>query len=113
MAIKLSAESTAQLEGYRRGLVSNADLGKWLAEIEHDESVPQPDRDALAALRTIVVEVLERSRPQDQILDKVVEILAAEGKTSITMRTSSATRWDSDRSVITAGSPVRHVGISP
>ncbi len=95
MGVDLSPEARAELRRYVDGDLSNAELGEWLVGAEYDGALPQDQRDALARIRLVVIEVEEGSRDPTEILDAVAQVLASasdDGRV-VAMRTGSATTW--------------------
>ena len=114
MTDELNREARATLQRYLDGRVSNGELAGWLVQVEYDEEIPQLQRDQLAGLRLVVTEVSEGHRPTEHILEAVAALLAtlAPGEQVIAERTSSATCWTRNESVITAsGNRVQYAGI--
>jgi len=91
----LGADSRAQLHQYLAGNVSNRELADWLVKMEYDPAASAEERDALAALRLVVIEEGEGRRNKEDILAAVAAILARESdqKQVITIRTSASTTW--------------------
>lgn len=113
MPTLLSEETIQELQRYRRGELSNADLADWLAAAEYDSELETAERDALASLAMVVVEANEGSREASEILDKVTEMLAeaTPGEQVLAFRTDASTSWSGD-AVLTAESQTLRAGIS-
>ncbi len=113
--MQLSQDTRAVLQRYAKGQLSNKDLAEWLVQVEYDPDIPASERDELARLRLIVIEVSEGLRYAEHILEAAAALLAAsepEGRFD-TIRTSSSTTWRREREVTESASPVQYVGIAP
>jgi hypothetical protein len=63
------------LSRYARGGLTEARLAEWLVQAEYDTDLPDSERDALAALRLTVIEVAETMGPNEEIHEKVNQLL--------------------------------------
>lgn len=113
MATELSAESSAMLQRYVEGRLSNTELEEWLVQVEYDEDKSLEEKDALAEIRLAIVDVDEERRKVDAILQSVATVLAASSpsETILAFRTGTGTQWVGS-SFTGAPSRPRHVGIS-
>lgn len=95
MVIELTPDTSAELQRYLNGDLSNAELADWLVGAEYDLALRQDERDALARIRLVVIEVEEERRKSTEILDAVAEVLASSalGKPVIALRSGSGTSW--------------------
>ena len=95
MGVDLSPEARAELRRYVDGDLSNAELADWLVGAEYDPELPQDERDALARIRLVVIEVDEGTGDPAETLDAVAEVLApaTDDGQVVAMRTGSATTW--------------------
>jgi len=64
------------LSRYVAGALSRDELAEWLTQAEYDEDLPVEERDELARIGLVVVEVAEGARPTEQILTSVESLLA-------------------------------------
>jgi hypothetical protein len=67
MSLQLTPETKDLLERYLRREVSNDELDDWITGSAYDEDLPQEERDALAGIQLTIIEVGERSRPNNTI----------------------------------------------
>lgn len=113
MATQLSRESGVMLQGYIAGQISNGELAEWLAQVEYDSDLTELERDALARIQLLVIEVQEKRRKPSAILEGVAETLAASTDEGITFayRTGSATSWQGEPRFSAAPSRLQRVGI--
>ena len=114
--LELRPETRLTLERYKDGRISNQDIAEWLVQVEYDPELSTEERDSLAAVRLVTIEVFEGARQDEDILRAVASVLAeAEpGSTVVTVRSGSATSWKMTTPTTTgAGSQVRYAGISP
>lgn len=115
MATELSSETRTVLKRYVDSEISNAELAEWLAQAEYDPDLSEEERNALARVRLVVIEVAEKRRKPPAILESVAEVLAAsepEGLV-IALRAGSDTSWEQESKFTAAPSPLQRVGISP
>ena len=115
MSKQLSHETNTVLRRYVEGSLSNAELAEWLVGAEYDDELPPAERDELAGIRLIVIEVEEDERPAEEILKAVSTVLAtaAEGEQIVALRTSSTTQSSGGTVFTASGSPVQRAGIAP
>lgn len=115
MRDQLNVEVCAMLQRYLDGELSNAELQEWLAQIEYDDDVSGEERDELARVRLIAVEVAEQRRPPDAVLESVAAALAAfrPAQVVLAFRSASATVWEGEPVFSAAPSRPQRVGISP
>lgn len=114
MRAELSPETKGQLLRYLDGNLSNAELSDWLAGAEYDSAIPQEERDALARISLVLVEVQEGRRRTSEILGIVaaVLVLARPNELVISPRTGSTTSWQGEPRTTTAmPTPLQPVGI--
>ena len=112
----LSSETKAVLNQYRRGEISNSEIADWLSGAEYDDSLQTDERDILASIRLIVVEVKEGERNPEEIVSMVAEVLAlAEENIVYADRSGSSTLRQEEPKFKFSSSPsrVQRVGISP
>ncbi len=109
----LSDEPRRQLQRYVDGEISNAELDDWLTGVEYDEEVPETERDALAGIRLVVIEVDEGRRDPSEVLDAVAEVLASatDDGQIVAMRTGSATTWAEQPALGATPARLQRVGI--
>jgi hypothetical protein len=60
---------------YACGSLTEEGLAEWLVKVEYDTDLPDSERDALAALRLTVIEVAETMGPNEEIHEKVNQLL--------------------------------------
>jgi hypothetical protein len=80
MGVKLSPETSAQLQRYVQGELSKDQLDDWLTSAEYDPSLAQAERDALARIRLVAIEVEEGRRASTEILANVTSLLAKDAR---------------------------------
>ena len=113
MRVDLSPEARAELRRYVDGELSNAELADWLVGAEYDPALPQDERDALARIRLVVIEVDEGTRGPAETLDAVAEVLASatdDGQV-VAMRTGSTTIWAQHPALGATPARLQRVGI--
>ncbi len=112
--LELRLETRLTLERYKDGQISNQDLAEWLVGVEYDPEFSAEERDALAALRLVTIEVFEGDGQDEDILRAVARVLveAEPGSPVVTVRSGSATTWTMTTTT-RAGSQARYAGISP
>ncbi len=115
MSKQLSHETKTVLKRYIDGSLSNAELTEWLVGAEYDDELPPAERDELAGVRLIVIEVEEGERPKEEVLKAVSTVLAtaAEGEQIVALRASSSTQSSGGTVFTASGSPVLRAGIAP
>ena len=111
MAAVLSPETRAELKRYVQGELSNDQLDDWLTGAEYDPELSQAERDALAQIRLVVIEVEEGRRGPSEVLNVVAEVLATEGKPVVAWRSGSTTSWEGEPKVTAMPAPLQRVGI--
>lgn len=110
----LSPETQAVLNQYLRGEISNSEIADWLTGAEYDESLSTEERDTLASIRLIVIEVKEGQREPGDIVSAVAELLALAQKAIIVAdRSGSSTLRQEESEFSSSPSRVQRVGISP
>ena len=114
MLTQLDSETCRVLQRYVDGQLSNAELEEWLVQIEYDSDIAAEERDALAQVRLIAIEVGEGRRPPDSILESVAKVLAAPRPSEpvLAFRTGSNTSWEQRLTFTAAPSRLERVGIS-
>jgi hypothetical protein len=113
MGVDLSPEARAELRRYVDGDLSNAELADWLVGAEYDPALPQDERDSLARIRLVVIEVDEGARDPSETLDAVAEVLASatdDGQV-VAMRTGSTTIWAQHPALGATPARLQRVGI--
>lgn len=113
MATDLTQESREQLQRYVKGDLSNAELAEWLTAAEYDLELPQDERDALAQISLVLVEVEEGRRGTPEVLGLVAAVLASAvpGQTVTSFRSASDTSWEGMPSRTTTQARHQRVGI--
>ena len=113
MGVDLSPQARAELWRYVDGDLSNAELADWLVRAEYDAAMPQDQRDALARIRLVVIEVDEGRRDATKIPKTISEGLApaTDDGQVIAMRTGSATTWAEQPALGATPAPLQRVGI--
>lgn len=113
MGVELTSETQAQLRRYVNGDLSNAELADWLAGAEYDPELPQPERDALARIGLVLIEVDEGRRKPAEVVDAVAAVLASSTRqrTVIAWRTESATAWEGEPNLTATPARPQRVGI--
>lgn len=66
------------LQRFTEGQMSRRDLAEWLVQTDYDTDVPVTERDALARIRLVVIEVDEGMRPASEIIERVAATLKGE-----------------------------------
>lgn len=66
------------LQRFTEGQMSRRDLAEWLVQTDYDTDVPVIERDALARIRLVVIEVDEGMRPASEIIERVAATLKGE-----------------------------------
>src|SRR3990172_3339870 len=96
MRTDLTLETREQLQRYVKGDLSNAELAEWLAAAEYDPALPQAERDILARINLVLIEVEEGRRGTPEVLGVVAAVLAsaAPGQTVTSFRSASDTSWE-------------------
>lgn len=113
MLAELTPETRTQLQRYVQGELSNDQLDDWLTGAEYDSTLPEDERDALAGIRLVLIEVEEGRRDRSEVLDAVAEVLASstgEGQV-IAVRSGSDTSWEGEPKVTAAQARLQRVGI--
>lgn len=114
MRTDLSQETRHQLQRYINGDLSNAELADWLSAVEYDLDLPQAERDILAGISLVLVEVEEGRRGVPEILGVVSATLASSADEAVTLsRSGSETSWEGTPNRTTTEARVQRVGISP
>lgn len=113
MVVELIPETRAELRRYVDGDLSNAELADWLVGAEYDSALPQDERDALARIRLILIEIEEGRRDVGVVLDIVAEVLASSPQegTVKALRSGSRTTWEGEPELTAAPSRWQRVGI--
>lgn len=113
MVAELTTETRAELMRYVSGDLSNAELDDWLVGIEYDPELPQDERDALARIRLVLIEVREGLRNVSEVLEVVVGLLASYGREGpvIALRSGSSTTWQEESGFTATPAPLQRVGI--
>ena len=113
MGVELTSETQAQLRRYVNGDLSNAELADWLAGAEYDPELPQPERDALARIGLVLIEVDEGRRKPAEVVDAVAEVLASStrGQPMIALRSGSPTSWEGEPKLTATPARLQRVGI--
>ena len=110
----ISSDTQAVLNQYVRGEISNSEIADWLSGAEYDDSLQTDERDILASIRLIVVEVKEGERNPEEIVSMVAEALAlAEQNIVYADRSGSSTLRQEESEFSSSPSRVQRVGISP
>jgi len=114
MTAQLSPDTRAVLRQYVDGQISIRELAEWLVQMEYDLDVPEDERELVAQVRLIQIEVSEGFRPKDDILKGVAATLALSTPDTpvITVRSGSETSWDREPAFTATPSGVQRVGIS-
>jgi len=115
MADQVSVETLEQLQRYLDGEISNEDLAGWLTGMEYESSLAEAERDVLAGVRLVLIEVEEGRRDPDEVLARVAEALARSqpGKVIVAARSGSNTTWEGETFSTGATSRPQRAGISP
>ena len=114
MATELSPETKGQLQRYLDGNLSNAELAEWLAAAEYDLELPQDERDALAQISLVLVEVEEKRRGTPEILGAVAVVLASATSRETVIsppRSDSTTSWQGEQRITAMPAPLQTVSI--
>jgi hypothetical protein len=113
MVVQLTSETQTQLRRYVKGDLSNAELADWLAGAEYDNELPQSERDELARVSLVLIEIQEGRRERAQLLNAVAELLASttSGQPVIAVRSGSDTAWSSEPTLTAAPARLQRVGI--
>ena len=113
MVVELTTETRAELMRYKSGDLSNAELDDWLVGIEYDPELPQDERDALARIRLVMIEVREDFRDASEILEGVVGVLCSAKRegTVIALRSGSSTTRQEESGFTATPAPLQRVGI--
>lgn len=115
MAVQLTSETQAQLRRYVKGDLSNAELADWLAGAEYDDELAQSERDELARISLVLIEVQEGRRDPEQllILNAVADLLAStnSGQPVIAARSGSDTAWSSEPTLTATSAQFQRAGI--
>ena len=110
----ISSDTQAVLNQYVRGEISNSEIADWLSGAEYDDSLQTDERDILASIRLIVVEVKEGQRNPEEIVSMVTEVLAlAQRVIVVADRSGSSTLRQEESEFSSSPSHVQRVGISP
>ena len=114
MPAQLSGESDTMLRAYLDGQLGVGELAEWLTDREYDVDLPLNERDELAALALIVLEVQEQMREKDEILTTVVQMLGTRKpvQRANAATVSSSTASSPTISVTSEPTPVQRVNIS-
>jgi len=91
----LSDDYRRQLQRYVDGEISNAELDEWLTSLEYDDEASDADRETLAGIRLVLIEVQEERRNPDEVLASVLAVLAPleHGAIIVVPRSGSTTTW--------------------
>lgn len=113
MLVELTPETRAELRRYVSGDVSNAELDEWLVGAEYDPALRQDERDALARIRLVLIEVQEEGRNPDEVLSVVAEVLASSTQEGpvIALRSGSGTSWEGEPTFTATPTRPQRVGI--
>ena len=78
----LSERSSNLLNSYVLNKAEFASLWDWLAESEYDESLLKEERDTLASIRLVAIEVDEGLRATDELREAIRSVLRLESTMS-------------------------------
>lgn len=113
MVTDLALDTREQLQRYVRGDLSNTELADWLAAAEYDSGLPQAERDILAEISLVLIEVEEGRRDTAEVLEIVAAVLAAASpeQAVTSYRSASETSWEGTPSRTATQAQLRRVGI--